>query len=181
MLSSLLSSSPRNDTYLTWWQQPATPSAAPVFVVVHHQSNSEVMCKFLTCVDFFFFFWAFFCLLHWSLRCLHSVPTSLERRRNIQLLQFNRYLTDMQILFHYKHSAHADILKWVSMRTLISNTILAFIYFPFSCCERSVGDLTTLTRTFTLSTEIQCTYELICSQQRASMRMVLVYCFSRGS
>lgn len=87
----------------------------------------------------------------------------------------------MQILFHYKHSAHADILKWVSMRTLISNTILAFIYLPFSCCERSVGDLTTLTQTFTLSTEILCMYELICSQQRASMRMVKVCCFSRGS
>lgn len=69
----------------------------------------------------------------------------------------------MQIVSHYKHSTHADIMKWVFMKTLISNTVLAFIYLLFPCCERNMGDLTTLTRTFTLSMGIRCKYKLDCS------------------
>lgn len=51
---------------------------------------------------------------------------------------------DMQIVSHYKHSTNADIMKWVFMKTLISNTVLAFIYLLFPCCERNMGNLTTL-------------------------------------
>lgn len=36
-------------------------------------------------------------------------------------------------------------MKWVFMKTLISNTVLAFIYLLFPCCERNMGNLTTQT------------------------------------